>query len=124
MTKQVLYICKDIQQLYFSRAACINVGILHENFPNPLWEKHKEVGPKPNKCEDQLPNHPQNPPFPAPEENISKLKSWLLEKFAKTAFNKDRVSPPMSNPAAHIYLKERAVPKARHNPIPMPFYFK
>ena len=55
-TKQALYICKDIQQLYFSRAACIDVGILHKNFPSPLADNHKEAGPKPNKCEDQLPN--------------------------------------------------------------------
>ena len=30
----------------------------------------------------------------------------------------------MSGPAAHIYLKEGAVPKARHNQIPVPFHFK
>ena len=41
-TKQALYICKDIQRLYFSKAACIDVGILHENSPNS----------KLNKCED------------------------------------------------------------------------
>ena len=123
-TKQALYICKDIQWLYFSWAACINVGILHENFPNTLANKHKEVGPKPNKCEDQWPNRPPNPPFPTTEDNIGKLKCWLLEKFAKTAFNKDGVFPAMSVPAAHIHLKEGAVPKARHNPIPVPFHFK
>ena len=53
-TKQALSICKDIQRLYFNRATCIDVGILHENFPNPLVDKHKEVGSNPNKCEDQL----------------------------------------------------------------------
>ena len=30
----------------------------------------------------------------------------------------------MSGPAAHIHLKEVAVLKARHNPIPVPFHFK
>ena len=74
-TKQAFYICKEIQCFYFSWAACIDVGILHENFPNPLADKPKEVGPKPNKCEDQLPNYPQNAPFPTTEENIGKLKS-------------------------------------------------
>ena len=38
-TKQALYICKDIQHLNFSRAACIDMGILHENFTNPLADK-------------------------------------------------------------------------------------
>ena len=30
----------------------------------------------------------------------------------------------MSGPPAHIHLKEGATPKARHNPIPVPFHFK
>ena len=100
----------------------MDVGILHDNFPNPLADKYKKVGPKPNKCEDQLLNRPQNLPFPATEENFGKLKSWLLENFAKMAFNKDGVFPTMSGSATHIHLKERAVP--RHKPIPVPFHFK
>ena len=35
-TKQALYICKKIQRLYFSKAACIDIGILPQNFPNPV----------------------------------------------------------------------------------------
>ena len=34
------------------------------------------------------------------------------------------VFPPMPGPATHMHLKEGAVPKARHNPIPMPFQIK
>ena len=34
--KQALYICKKIQRLYFSRAACIDIGILPKDFPNPV----------------------------------------------------------------------------------------
>ena len=30
----------------------------------------------------------------------------------------------MSGPTAHIHLKEGAVPKGRHSPIPMPFHLK
>ena len=57
-------------------AACIDVGILHENLPNPFADK---VVPKPNKYEDELQNHPPNPPFPTTEKNIGKFKSWVLE---------------------------------------------
>ena len=75
-TKQAFYICKDIQHFYFSWAACIDMGILPENFPNPLADKqYKEVDPKPYKCEDQLPDCPQDPLLPATEENIGKFKS-------------------------------------------------
>ena len=47
--------------------------------------------------------------------------SFILYKMA---FNEDRVFPVMSSSAAHIHLKEGAVLKARHNPIPVPFHFK
>ena len=68
-----------------------------------------------------MPNLPQNPPT---VENIGKIKSWLLENFSKTTFNNDGVFPAMSAQAAHIHLKEGAVPKVRPNPIPVPFHFK
>ena len=35
-TKQVLYICKKIKQLYFSKAACIDIGMLPKDFPNSV----------------------------------------------------------------------------------------
>ena len=34
-TTQALYICQNTQHLYFSKAACIDVGILPKDFPNP-----------------------------------------------------------------------------------------
>ena len=79
-TKQVLYICKDIQWLYFSWATCIDVWILHENFSNPLANKQsKELGPKPNKCEDQLPT-PQTLLFLQQKKTLANLRagSWKI----------------------------------------------
>ena len=72
---------------------------------------------------DQLPKCPKNLPFPPEEANISRLKDWLLEHFANTAFKNNGLFPPMSGPAADIRLKEEEVPKARQNPIPVPFRF-
>ena len=34
--KQALYICQKIQRLYFSKAACIDVGILPKDLLNPM----------------------------------------------------------------------------------------
>ena len=39
-------------------------------------------------------------------------------------FNKDGIFLVISGPAAHIHLNEGAIPKARHDPIPVPFHFK
>lgn len=127
-TKQALYICERIKRLYFSKAACIDVGILHKEFPNPSMAMQSlEVENKVQDTENRvkpLPTRPDSLPFPATEANIGKLKDWLLECFADTAFKNDGVFPSMTGPPAHIHLKEGAIPKARHNPIPVPYHLK
>ena len=72
---------------------------------------------KHNKVKDQLPTHPKKLPFPPTVQNIPRLKEWLLQHFTSTSFRKKGEFPPMSGP-------EGAVPKVRHNPIPVPFHFK
>ena len=37
-TKQALYICDRVERLYFSKKACIDVGILPKSFPFPNTE--------------------------------------------------------------------------------------
>ena len=95
-TRQALYTCKDIQRLYFSRAACIDVGILHENFPSPFADKHKEVRPKPNKCEDQLPNRP--PPqillFPQQKITLANLSAGSWKDLPRRHSTKTGYSQP------------------------------
>ena len=129
---------KKIQRLYFSKTACIDIGILPKDFPNlaattspqpdmamqylPSASIRQELdtSPKHNKVKDQLPACRKKLPFPPTEQNIPRLKEWLLQHFANTSFRKNGEFPPMSGPTAHIHLKEGAVPKARHNPIPVP----
>ena len=55
---------------------------------------------------------------------MPKLKEWLLERFATMVFNSSGKFPAMSGPPAHIHLKEGSTPKARHNPIPVPYHYK
>ena len=77
-----------------------------------------------HKVKDQLPMCPKKVPFPPTEQNIPRLKEWLLQHFAYISFRKNGEFTPMSGPTAHIHLKEWAVPKARYKPIPVPFHFK
>ena len=73
------------------------------------------------------PPRPTNLPFPATPENIPKLKSWLTDAFKDTAFSKvgeDGKFPALTGPLAHIHLKEGAVPRARHTPIPVPYHLR
>ena len=71
-----------------------------------------------------LPERPTTLPFPPIEENVDKLRDWLLNAFADTAFNNEGMFPAMSGPPGHIHLREGALPKARHKPIPVPFHLK
>ena len=138
-TKQALYICDKIEKLYFSKTACMDVSILPPYFPTPMaTSSHCKVNWMPGDSTSaaclpnmeqqsphlQLPIRPAEPPLPATEENVGKLKEWLLEQFANSAFNNDGRFPAMSAQPAHIHLKEGAVAKARHNPIPVPYHLK
>ena len=72
----------------------------------------------------QLPICSKEPPFPANKENVENLKKWLLEQSANSAFKTDGQFPAMSGKPAHIHLKQEAVPKAKHRPIPVPYHLK
>ena len=91
----------------------------------PLRSIHKKSDASPKQQgRGATTNTPQKTPFPSTEQNIHGLKNWLLEYFAKTAFKNNGKFPPMSGLAAHIHLKEGAVPKVRHSQIPVPFHLK
>ena len=126
-TKQAMYICERVERLYFSKRACKDIGILSQNFPGPLSEVCSVRDPGPNRDLPGLPERPVKLPFPPSKENIGKLKDWLVNAFSDTAFNKEGRGgkfPALTGPAAQIHLKRGAVPKARHNPIPVPFHMK
>ena len=50
--------------------------------------------------------YPKTPPHPPTSEKIEKLEKWLLDQFATATFNNSRKFPAMSDPPAHIHLKE------------------
>ena len=82
--KQVLYICKKVQVIYFSKAACIDLSILPPCFPKPMT-----LPPSLSVMWDVMHPDPQ-------------LKQWLLDRFASTVFNNSgkflAISGPHSPP--------------------------
>ena len=133
-TKQALYICSKVQVLYFSKAACLDIGILPPCFPKPMTSPPSKIceAIRPDIQRHNIQNpaktpkfdYPKTPPYPPNNSNIQKLKEWLLDNFATTVFNNSGKFPAMSGPPAHIHLKEGATPKAKHNPIPVPYHYK
>ena len=85
---------------------------------HPGTKPHK-TDPPPNKPTF---NYPKTPPYPLTSENIQNLKKWRLDQFATTVFNKSGKFLAMFGPPAHIHLKDGAILKAKHNPIPVPYH--
>jgi hypothetical protein len=117
-TRQPLYICDKVDRIYFGRQGCTEVNILPETFPFPMQPSNiSSLEPTP-------PRRPESIPFSATEENIPKLKGYLIEKFADTAFNRATPFRMMNCVPAHIHLKEDAKPHAMHNPFSIPIHWR
>ena len=68
---------------------------------NPLTHEFK---PGLNKT-PQIPNHFKTPHYPTTNENIDKLKKWMLNQFAALVFNSCRKFPAMSRCQTHMHPK-------------------
>ena len=145
-TTQKLFICNQIERIYLSKVACIELHILPSCFPHPVITPLSELSPhslssKPALAVSSLdevdrltsvpddhsfsrsppPSRPTQLPYPPTPENVGKLEQYIVEQFSSSAFNKAAPFPAMKDvPPAHIHLKKDAVPHARHVPIPVP----
>ena len=117
-TRQPLYICDRVDRIYFGREGCKEVNILPTSFPFPAQRDSVAS------VESAIPPRPAKIPHHATEENIPRLKAYLLKVFADTVF--DRATPfrTMNCPTAHIHLKKDAKPSAIHNPFSIPIHWR
>ena len=81
-----------------SLGALKNLKCVPESFPLPPSEsasslmkkdeeEYEEEDEKEVKPRQPTPHRPQELPFPTMEENVPKLKAWLINKFAGSSFN-------------------------------------
>ena len=126
-TKQPVYICNQVDRIYFSKKGCLDVSILPPSFPFPMAsnESIHAISTHQNHLTTvSLPVRPLQLPYAPTEENIPKLEQFLINQFRDTAFNITGPLRIMSGPPANIHLNENAVPYARHTPVPIPFHWK
>ncbi|XP_077969846.1 uncharacterized protein LOC144424396 [Styela clava] len=136
-TKQQLYFTEPgikLRHLYLSKDACIALDILPKSFPlpsphassiNSLTSTRSPTKPSiTNQRVQSLPTRPMSIPFPPTEDNITRLKQYILDSFKASAFDRSPPFPTMQGPPAHIYLKPKAIPYARHTPIPIPIHME
>ena len=139
-SQQNLYICENIDRVYFSKSGCRDVNIIHDSFPKPLPGKFKLPPPSDTPKEklhlvetvdavpqgNNIPVKPTTIPYAPIPENIPLLKQYLIDSFAHTTFNNDksRPFPKMTGvPKAHIYLKPDDKPFTRTTPNHIPGYW-
>lgn len=150
-TLQLCYIAKQCHGTYLSLSACTSLGIMHKNFPDPLpkissisnvdvktHSPTEEVDLcKQSDIKHQFPLAPcgcpirATPPslpneLPCESSDTKRLKQWILERYAASAFNTccTQPLPAMHGDPLIIALKPGTSPSAIHVPAPVPIHYQ
>ena len=130
-TKQMIHISSNTTGLYLSESALRELDLIDQDFPYQNVKNTRMAVAKtknPCKCPRRVapPTHPNSIPFAPTTENIQKLKRWLLETFASSAFNTCPHQPlqAMTGADVEVTFNNGTVPSAVHTPIPIPHHWK
>ena len=147
-TKQFCYICKEVTGLYLSLSACEDLdGVLPWNNLKGWAGVNSVLGNKDGDSGDDAREGPQyggghrkaqcgcpvrsDPPpmpkkMPFGEKEVDKLQSWLLDRYAASAFNVCTHQPltKMSGPPVNLVVDPNIPPVAKHIPAPIPWHFR
>ena len=131
---QICYITPDTDKMFISREACIDLGLITSSFPM-FGDVSQAKDPQPSypdsassakdsrdqnntcECPDRSlpPPIPTKLPFSPTEDNVDKLKQWLLNYYASSTFNICPHSPLplMSGPPVKLMIDPAAKPVCR-----------
>jgi hypothetical protein len=145
-TAQVCYVTPDTTNMYLSREACVDLGLISSTFPAvgdvrdarihrpdaAASLSHLEVKTDDDEGECRCPRRSMPPPcpttlpLPATTENVGHLKQWLLDYYASSTFNVCPHSrlPLMRGPPLALMVDPEAKPVAIHTPIPVPLHWQ
>ena len=136
-TRQRLYVCDHVDRIYFSKSACIDVGILPRCFPHPMESDVFDEKTRPDnysvsvvqtRADAQMSAWQQqgpeaSMPYLPEERNVNKLKDHLINQFP-SVFNKSTPFQAMKCEPVHIHLRKDAKPWATHRPFQIPLCWK
>ena len=150
-SKQIAYVAEEVDKVFLSKKACEDLGIIGETFPAigdyPLdaAELNKELGNFSIEINDSKqctglsdsncscpkcelpPIAPTECPFPPTLENVTRLESWIREKYKASTFNNcnSQALPLMKDsPPLRLFIDKEAQPIACHKPAQIPIHFK
>ena len=133
-TRQMTYITDTSDKLFLSREACSALGIINDTFPTvgSEFNQHTHITsalheqPKVCDCPKRTspPPPPTSLPCPATDENLPRLRDFLLDHYKSSTFNtcEHQPLPLMDVPPMKLMVDPDAEPVAHHTPIPVPIH--
>ena len=150
--KTMVYVSPDVRSFYLSFDTMLALGILNRDFPsvgsfpntiNKTLPSKESVETSSNNgmicgstredggicdCPKRMPvpGRPDKLPFPCTPDNNGRMKTWLLERFKGSTFNKcpHQQLPTMSGPPVEIHIKDDAKPVASHKASTIPLHWQ
>ena len=125
------YVSPETESFYLSREALIQLNVIPKIFPEIgaaqeiSTMEHKK---SPCGCPTRTlpPERPKELPFECIPENNSKMKEWLVSRYAASTFNKcpHQPLPGMTGPAIRLHVNPEATPVAVHTPATVPLHWQ
>lgn len=134
----MVYVSPDSKKFYLSREAMVQLGVIDQDFPKvgAAFPAHSECNvadldtppAAPCSCDERVlpPGRPTQLPFEATIENTDRMKTWLLERYSASTFNKcpHRPLPAMEGPPIKFHIDPKATPVAMRKPAPVPLHWQ
>ena len=150
-TRQLVYITDSSDNIFLSREACTDLGMISTKFPTIGEATVSEQSfqslindmppPKPcipgiplalhdaNPCgcppRQKVPPKPTSLPFDPTEDNREKLQDWLVNYYRSSAFNmcKTQSLTLMDSPPMRLMIDPEAQPTVHHTPLSVPTHW-
>ena len=136
--KHLLHIVSELKSLFISKACLTDLGIISPSFPLPYTTDtniaddaelaNVDGDPVLAPCGCPLRTSVPDPPalpFEATEENVPKLRQFIIDHYSTSTFNlcSHQKQPEISGPPLHFSLKPDAKPVAVHTPATIPIHW-
>ncbi|VDI79213.1 Hypothetical predicted protein [Mytilus galloprovincialis] len=146
-TRQMTYVTDNSDKLFISREACIALRMISDSFPTigEIDDTQQTLGTENShnitnnigsvnsldttcNCSQRKlsPPMPRNLPYPATEDNLEKIKQFLMDYYKSSTFNTcdHQPLPLMDGPPMRLMVDPEAEPVAHHTPVPVPIHWK
>ena len=133
-TKQLCYVSTRISKIFLSRQALEDLRIIQDNFPLPMSGNNSLLGiedDSPCSCPERASSPPTLPEtlpegFKGTEEEVPKLKDWILQHYGSTCFNicDHQKLPKMTGAPLRLHMDKDATPSAIHKPTMVPIHWR